>query len=177
MSYFLYFFLWWKTTLRPFLVEYKLQITKQEFLRFLFGQVQNRVKKTKFTPIFFFFTLFLTWQNRNRKNSCFVICNLYSTGADLIVMTCFNQRQKMFMIFDLRRIPINCIVIFNVTYWCVNYCFHWRRIHYLELYWQVLNQMKPFLFRWLHIDLSLIVVINFGINNIIIHCIWNRFFF
>ena len=32
---------------------------------------------------FVFFTLFCTWQNRNRKNSCFVICNLYSTGADL----------------------------------------------------------------------------------------------
>ena len=71
--------------LRSVPVEYKLQITnyKTGIFQFLFCQVQNRVKKTKFGENFVFFTLFCTWQNRNRKNSCFVICNLYSTRKGL----------------------------------------------------------------------------------------------
>ena len=90
-------------TIRSAPVEYKLQITKQEFFRFLFCQVRNRVKKKKIGVNFVFFTLFCTWPNRNRRNSCFVICNLYSTRKGLRVV--FHHKKK-YKKYDISKYEI-----------------------------------------------------------------------
>ena len=74
--------------------------SKKILFWFLSGTKQE--KKTKFTPNFVFFTLFCTWQNRNRKNSCFVICNLYSTGADLRSIHMVKRKTKYKILGPLR---------------------------------------------------------------------------